>query len=91
MNEIVADPSTGLDASIQAVPELASQRPLQQAILAATIGAWAPSGAAGSTKLTGAIDVDGWNRSIEYLKTIGLEPNPVTSTDLIDPSFTSGS
>jgi NitT/TauT family transport system substrate-binding protein len=91
MNEIVADPSTGLDASIQAVPELASQRPLQQAILAATIGAWAPSGAAGSTKLTGAIDVDGWNRSIEYLKTIGLEPNPVSSADLIDPSFTSGS
>jgi NitT/TauT family transport system substrate-binding protein len=90
MNDIVADPSVGLDASIEAVPELASQRPLQQAILAATIGAWGPPGVAPSAKLTGAIDADGWTRSIDYLKTLGLVAAPVTTSDVVDPSFTSG-
>jgi NitT/TauT family transport system substrate-binding protein len=91
MNEIVATPSAGTDASIAAVPELASQRPLQEAILAATIASWAPPGAASSAPLTGAIETDGWTRSIEYLKTLGLVASPVATTDVVDPSFTSGS
>jgi NitT/TauT family transport system substrate-binding protein len=91
MNEIVATPSAGLDASITAVPELASQRPLQEAILAATIGAWSPPGAGSSAALTGAIDADGWTRSIDYLKTLNLVASPVATADVVDPSFTSGS
>jgi len=91
MNEIAANPSAGLDASIQAVPELASQRPLQEAILAATIGAWSRPGTAASATLTGAIDTAGWTRSSDYLKTLGLVASPVTLTDVVDTSFTSGS
>ena len=44
MNEIVADPAKGLDASIAAVPELGQQRDTQAAILAATIEVWQRSG-----------------------------------------------
>ncbi len=40
MNEIKADPKVGLDAAIKAVPELASDRAGQAAVLAATIDAW---------------------------------------------------
>jgi len=89
MNEIAANPSTGLDASLRAVPERASQRSLQESILAATIAAWSPPGAAASAPLTGAIDTDSWTRSIEYLKTLGLVASPVTTTEVVDTSFTS--
>ncbi|HET7472309.1 MAG TPA: ABC transporter substrate-binding protein [Candidatus Limnocylindrales bacterium] len=91
MNEIAATPSVGLDAAIGAVPELAGARDAQSAVLAATIAAWAPSGAAAGAPLTGAVDRAGWTKSIEYLKTLNLVPNPITADDAIDASFTSGS
>jgi NitT/TauT family transport system substrate-binding protein len=91
MNEIAATPSAGLDAAIQAVPELAQARDAQSAVLAATIAAWAPPGAAAGAPLTGAVDEAGWAKSIDYLKTLGLVPNPITTNDVTDTSFTSGS
>ena len=40
MQDIAADPKVGLDAAIKAVPELASARTTQAAILDATIESW---------------------------------------------------
>jgi NitT/TauT family transport system substrate-binding protein len=87
MNEIAATPSAGVDAAIRAVPELAQKRPAQEAILAATIAAWAPSAAAAGAPLTGAIDTAGWAKSIDYLTTLGLVAKPVTTGDVVDASF----
>ncbi len=47
MNEIATTPSIGVDAAIQAVPDLAKNRPVQEAILAATIADWRPTGGRG--------------------------------------------
>jgi len=94
MNEIKTDPTKGLDAAIAAVPELVPggaaasgrgevppTRATQMAILAATIAAW--SGSATATKGLGAIDTDGWAKSITFMTTLGLVPNPVKVTDLV--------
>jgi ABC-type nitrate/sulfonate/bicarbonate transport system substrate-binding protein len=91
MNEIAANPSVGVDASIKAVPDLAKDRATQEAILAATIEAWRPAGAAAGVPLTGAIDPADWDASATYMTTLGLVPKPVTSSDLVDTTFTSGS
>jgi NitT/TauT family transport system substrate-binding protein len=81
MEDIKADPTVGLDAAIVAVPELASQREAQAAVLAATIATW--SGPVQDAHGLGAIDRDGWTRSIAYLDTLGLVKDPVTTDDLI--------
>ena len=81
MDEIKADPKVGLDAAISAVPELAKAREAQAAILAATIEAW--SGPAQDARGLGAIDRDGWTRSIAYLGTLGLVKHPVTTDALV--------
>jgi NitT/TauT family transport system substrate-binding protein len=91
MNEIAADPQVGVDASIKAVPDLAKDEATQLAILQATIGAWRPAGAAASAPLTGAIDTAGWGRSITALDGMKMLAKPVTTSDVVDPSFTSGS
>ena len=81
MEEIKADPKVGLDAAITAVPELASARDTQAAILAATIATWA--GPVQDAHHLGAIDLDGWTKSIAYLGTLGLVKNPVTTDDVV--------
>lgn len=81
MDAITADPGIGLEAAIVAVPELASAREAQLAVLEATIQTW--SGRAQASGGLGAIDRDGWTASIEYLTTLGLVPNPVTVDDLV--------
>jgi len=81
MDAIVADPEIGLDAAIAAVPELATARDAQLAILEATIQSW--SGPVQASGGLGAIDRDGWTASIEYLTALGLVPNPVTVDDLV--------
>jgi NitT/TauT family transport system substrate-binding protein len=91
MNEIAADPSVGVEATAKAVPETAKDPATQGAVLAATIAAWAPPGATAGAPLTGAIDTAGWDQSVAYLTTLGMVPKPVTSADLVDTSFTSGS
>jgi NitT/TauT family transport system substrate-binding protein len=81
MNEIKADPALGLDAAIKAVPELASQRDAQAAVLAATIATW--SGPIQDDRGLGAIDRDGWTTSITYLGTLGLVKGEVTTDKLV--------
>jgi NitT/TauT family transport system substrate-binding protein len=91
MNEIATTPSIGVDASVKAVPDLAKDRSTQEAILAATIATWRPTGAAAGAPLTGAIDTAGWQKSIDYLTTLQLVPKPVTTSDVVDGSLVSGS
>jgi NitT/TauT family transport system substrate-binding protein len=81
MDEIKATPQVGLDAAIKAVPELASARDQQAAILAATIATW--TGPVQAAHGLGAIDTAGWTASIAYLTTLKLVPNPVTTDDLV--------
>ena len=90
MNEIAGTPSIGVDAAIKAVPDLAKARPAQEAILAATIATWRPADAPAGTPLTGAIDPTAWQRSVDFMTTLGLVPKPVTPADLVDTSFTAG-
>jgi NitT/TauT family transport system substrate-binding protein len=91
MNEIAATPAVGVDAAIQAVPELAKNRPLQEAILAATIADWRPSGAAAGAPITGAVDTAAWQKTLAFMTTLGLVPKPVTVPDLVDTTFAPGS
>ncbi len=80
MEEIAATPKVGLDAAVTAVPELASDRDAQAAILDATIATWHdPTGA----KPFGSIDRNGWQASVTLLTKLGLVPNPVTVDGLV--------
>jgi len=90
MEDIVLDPDKGLDAAIAAVPELGQDRDTQAAILTATITVWRASGAAAQAGL-GAIDLEGWEESIEFMTGLGLVPNPVTVDDLVSEEFVPGS
>jgi NitT/TauT family transport system substrate-binding protein len=80
MDAIAADPDVGLDAAIAAVPELASNREVQAAILDATIATWRdPTGA----KPFGAIDRAAWDASIIYLSSLDMVPNRVGVEDVV--------
>lgn len=81
MDEISANPELGLEAAIVAVPELASARETQAAILDATIESW--MGPAQETGGHGALDAAGWTASIEYLGTLGLVPNTIAVDDVL--------
>jgi NitT/TauT family transport system substrate-binding protein len=81
MEEIKAAPQVGLDAAIKAVPELADQRELQSAILAATIDSW--TGTEQAAHGLGAIDKTGWAASIDYLTTLKMVAKPVAVDDLV--------
>ncbi len=81
MEEVSADPAAGLDAAIEAVPELATDRATQEAILAATIDAW--RGTLQAERGLGAVDRDGWQESIAFLEDLGLVPNPITIEDVL--------
>ena len=81
MNEIKADPKIGLDAAIKAVPELASDREGQAAVLAATIDAW--TGKLQQTRGLGAIDEPGWTASIPLMTELKLLAKPVTTEELV--------
>jgi NitT/TauT family transport system substrate-binding protein len=85
MNAIKLNPQVGLDAAIKTVPELGSARDAQLAILNATIESW--TGPVQTANGLGAIDRNGWTKSIEYLTSLGLVPNPVTVDDLVVDGF----
>jgi ABC-type nitrate/sulfonate/bicarbonate transport system substrate-binding protein len=85
MEDIKADPEKGLDAAIKAVPDLAAQRDTQAAILDATIDVW--TGPVQESKGLGAIEPADWDKSVAFMKDLGLVPNPVTTDDLIDTSM----
>jgi putative riboflavin transport system substrate-binding protein len=80
MNEIKEGPQRGLDAAVKAVPELASATG-QSEVLAATIDSW--TGPVQSTNGLGAIDREGWSKSIDYLGTLGLLNHPVTVDEIV--------
>jgi NitT/TauT family transport system substrate-binding protein len=89
MEAIAADPELGLEAAIAAVPELATAREAQLAVLEATIETW--TGSHQASNGLGAVDRDGWAQSIEYLESIGLVPNRVTVDDVVrDDLFRTG-
>ena len=81
MERIEADPELGLEAALAAVPELASSRETQAAILDATIETW--RGPVQDARGLGATDPADWDASIEYLTSLGLVPNPVTSSSML--------
>lgn len=84
MEIIAADPKVGVEAAIAAVPELASDRETQAAILDATIATWRdPTGA----KPFGTVDEAAWRASIAYLTKLDMVPNPIDTVDVIDPSY----
>jgi len=88
MDAIRTDPELGLDAAIEAVPELATAREAQLAVLEATIESW--TGTAQASGGLGAIDQAGWTTSIEFLTSLGLVPNPVTVDDLVETGVSRG-
>ena len=79
MQEITDSPEAGLEDAIVVVPELASNRETQLAILEATIEMWQ------STDGLGAIDEGGWNYSLSFMEDLpGANiPDRVTVDDLI--------
>lgn len=82
MEEIAANPQVGLDAAFAAVPELATTPEAQAAVLGATIDVWrGPVQQAGGL---GAIDPADWQAAIDYLTELGLVPNPVKATDMLE-------
>jgi NitT/TauT family transport system substrate-binding protein len=91
MNEIAGNPDVGVDAAIQAVPELGKDRALQLALLKATVASWPPAGAAEGSPITGAVDAAAWDKTVTFMTSLGLVAKPVTSTDLVDPGFAPGS
>jgi NitT/TauT family transport system substrate-binding protein len=88
MEEIRDKPEVGLDAAIKQVPDLAANRDTQAAILDATIEVW--NGPAQQARGLGAIEPADWQKSVEFLKTLDLVPNPVTTDDLIQPGLLPG-
>ena len=87
MDDITADPQKGLDAAITVVPEIANDKDAQMAVLQATIDGWHDSLTA--TRGLGAIDRDGWAKSIDFIAGLpgGLVPNPVTVDGIVDASL----
>ena len=85
MEEIAADPERGLDAAIEAVPELGNDRDTQRAILEATIDTW--RGPLQEERGLGAVDRDGWAESIKFLEARGFVPEPVTVDDVLRDDF----
>jgi NitT/TauT family transport system substrate-binding protein len=81
MNEIKADPAVGLEAALIAVPELASSKATQEAILAATIESW--GGPIQADHGLGAIDRDGWTSSITFMTGLGLVKEAVATDDIV--------
>jgi NitT/TauT family transport system substrate-binding protein len=87
MRDVAADPQQGLQASVDAVPELGQNPKTQAAVLAATIAAWKGSG---DESTFGQIDRDAWQKSIDFMSGLGLVPNPVTVDGVVDPSLLGG-
>lgn len=85
MEEIAADPDRGLDAAIAAMPELASNRDGQAAILAATIDVW--TGAVQAERGLGAIEPTDWLASAKFLYSLGLTSETVVPERMLDTTL----
>ncbi len=87
MDEIAAEPEKGLEAAIARVPELASDREAQLAVLRATIETWQNDYTAANGM--GAVDAAAWQRSIDFMLGLPDSPvaRPVTLDECIDATF----
>ena len=87
MEEIIADPEAGLEAAIVRVPELATDRAAQLAVLEATIDTWQNDFTAANG--IGAVDPALWEHSIAFMSSLPDSPvaRPVTVAECIDPAF----
>jgi NitT/TauT family transport system substrate-binding protein len=87
MSEIAAAPETGLEAAIARVPELATDRAAQLAVLEATIDTWQNDFTEANG--IGAVDPAAWERSIAFMSGLPDSPvaKPVTVADCIDAAF----
>lgn len=87
MDEIAATPETGLEAAIARVPELATDRAAQLAVLEATIDTWQSEYTAAHG--IGAVNATDWERSIAFMSSLPESPvaKPVTVADCIDATF----
>ena len=84
MDEIRTNPQAGLDDAIAAVPELASDKATQLAILQATIEMW--SSTYTQTNGTGAIDRDAWTKSLDFMR--GLPDSNIPANISVDQLVT---
>ncbi len=87
MDEIAVDPEKGLAAAIARIPELASDREAQLAVMKATVDAWqSPYTLAHGL---GAVDPADWERSIAFMSSLPDSPvaRPVTVAECIDTGF----
>jgi NitT/TauT family transport system substrate-binding protein len=66
MEEVAADPEAGLEDSIAVVPDLATNREGQLAVLQATVEAWQSPYT--QEHGTGAIDQDAWAASLDFMR-----------------------
>ena len=85
MQTIQADPQAGIDASVAAVPELATAPETQRAVLDATIEVW--TGPYQTEHGLGAISVDDWDEAIRFMASIGMLPQPILAGPAIDDSM----
>jgi len=87
MDEITADPEKGLEAAIARVPELATDRAAQLAVLQATIDTWQSDFTLANG--TGAVDAAEWERSIAFMSGLpeSTVAKPITAADCIDAEF----
>lgn len=84
MDDITADPQKGLDATYAVVPDLAKNKPLQAQILTATIATWKDQR---TNAAYGVIDTAGWQKSVDFMSSLGLVPHPVQVSQLTDSSL----
>ena len=66
MDEIRTNPVLGLDDSIAQVPDLATNRDVQLAVLQATVAMWDSTYTLANG--TGTINSDAWSRSLEFMR-----------------------
>ena len=90
MRDIEADPQKGIDAAIARVPELATDRPAQLAVLQATIALWESDYTRANGM--GAVDPALWERSITFMAGLPakLLAKQVTAADCISSALLPG-
>jgi NitT/TauT family transport system substrate-binding protein len=84
MEDIIADPQQGLDATFAVVPELASDPATQEAILLATTEAWQSPWT--EARGLGVIDRGAWERALDFM--VGLPDSPVAGPVSLDDLLT---
>ena len=82
--EIIADPEKGLEAAIARIPELASDRETQLAVLEATIEMWHDEITEASG--LGALDRPGWEAMVDFMT--GLPDSPVARPVTVEQLLT---